>query len=371
MPKLGGNALSDGGGLSCAMRVQKTEFAEKMCGCSHTHTRDSRPQAPERGLNPRRLLRTLLCLACPLLTAFWSAPTSRGSDAPGSNLATFRMFVNGEIPIKEAVVHRTLKEGARALGDVRWRFSLQDGGRSWYVQVLDPPDLNHRTFGASLAQLWEVGDKTLHVVDKGCAKGSEPYGASFQRTLLWNTVALGLPSDWGAVREAPVKSVTWAGDRFEAMQSVPGEHGLAAHTRSVRGRVKLKNGRPIEALNESGRILAVYEYRGAGPIPSAWTETTGPYTVQFEFEGLELGTNALCGAKGFLPGSFATSANPHCYIWTNDVAYGVTDSGLWRTSDAIRGKPRRTGLVAMVAIVAATLSCLFAYYVIQRKRKVR
>ena len=314
--------------------------------------------------NPIRLLSASPIQACVLLLLLL-VPRLRANSPPESDFATFQKFVNGEIPIKEAVVHRTLTLRGKLVNSQRWRFSLQDGGKSWYVQDLEPHNLYHSTSGASLAQLWHVGDETLHVVDKACTERSGPYTMTdFNRSLLWLAVSLGLPCEQDALE---VPSVKWMGNRFEAMQTVRTGDGKSI-TRMAHGEVKLKDGRPSETVDESGRVIATYEYPDAGPIPKAWIASGGE--VRFEFERLELGTNALCGAEGFLPGSFATTSNVHCSIWTNDVAYMVTDSGLWRASDIVQ--PRKTGSMAMIAIVAVTFfSCLVLYYANQKKRKVK
>lgn len=316
--------------------------------------------AAGRRPNPIHLLSAPPIHACVLLLLLL-VPRLRASSPPESDFATFQKFVNGEIPIKEAVVHRTLMKG-KLVNSQRWRFSLQDGGKSWYVQNLESQyNPNHTTCGASLAQLWVVGDKALDVGDKACAEGSGPYKMTrFERSLLWRAVSLGLPCEQDALQVPPVK---WMGSRFEAMKTVPITGQEKSISQMAHGEVKLKDGRPSETVDESGRVIATYEYEDAGPIPKAWIAYGGE--VRIEFERLELGTNALCGEEGFLPGSFATSFNLLCSIWTNDVEYNVKQSGLWRASGVVQ--PRKTGSMAMIAIVAVTFSGVCLYYMRTKK----
>ena len=317
--------------------------------------------AAGRRPNAIRLSSAPPILACVLLLLLL-VPRLCASSPPESDFATFQKFVNGEIPIKEAVVHRTLTLKGKLVNSQRWRFSLQDGGKSWYVQDLEPHNLYHSTSGASLAQLWVVGVESLNVVDKACAERSGPYTMTdFNRSLLWLAVSLGLPCEQDALEVAPVK---WMGNRFEAMQTVRTGDGKSI-TRMAHGEVKLKDGRPSETVDESGRVIATYEYQDTGAIPKAWIASAGE--VRFEFERLELGTNSLCGEEGFLPGSFAKSFNLLCSIWTNEVAYNVKQSGLWRASDTVQ--PRRTGSMAMIAIVAVTFSGVCLYYMRTKKNE--
>jgi hypothetical protein len=354
----------------------------------HTHTRGPHPQVPERRLHPRRFLHGPLNFACLLPVFLCLAPMCRASSGTppvpqtqSTNFEFFKEFVNGEIPIKEAVVYQTLWKARKLINEERWRFSLQDGGGSWYVQDIEAQGTHfyrrdHRTCGASVAQFWLVNDKVLDVVDKSCSEASVPYKtAGHDRGIMWSAVSLGVPSQYG---KRP--RVRWTRNRFEVMQTVLNGPGRPTTTRIVHGEIRLKDGRPDELVEEGGRIIARYEYEGPGPIPSAFTAYGAyPYSggdpglegaeVRYEFQRLELGGNALCGAAGFLPGSFARTANLLCSVWTNGVQYNVGDSGIFlapRTAN-----PRRTGSIGMLAIVVATFSCLFAYYVIQKKRKVK
>ncbi len=334
---------------------------------THTRPAPARPCAPHRFLLPPALLNS-----ASLLLALWCvAPVSRANGAPppvsqmaNTNFEFFKKFVNGQVPIKEGMMYRTLWKNGRVVNREQWLFSLQDGGRSWYVYNVTF-NRGHQTMGASLTQLWCVGDKLVDVVDKTRAKGSTVYDGGFvMRGFLREAVSLGIPFEDMTVEMKPVK---WTGTHFESLRRAG--VGPRSVIRVAHGKVRLRDGRPSELVDDHGRITAIYEYQDMGPIPRAWTQTVGPYVVRDELVRLELGTNALCGARGFLPGSFARSANLLCFVETNGATYAVTERGLWNTADRVKASPRTTGSVAMIAIVVAAFSALFAYYIIQKKER--
>jgi len=81
-----------------------------------------------------------------------------------ARLATFQKFVNGEVPVKEAVVYRELsKTNGTVLNREWWRLGYQND--TWFVQRLIPVATNSSHLvprdaicGASFAQLWTVSE---------------------------------------------------------------------------------------------------------------------------------------------------------------------------------------------------------------------
>ncbi len=136
-----------------------------------------------------------------------ATPTAgQGSTANTANakLALFQDFVNGNVPVKEAVVYRKItKPDGTMVNQEWWRFGCQ--GSTWYVQRLRPDTNNpsslvplggHQVGGASYTHLWIIDDRNVHLAAKESAEGSLLTKAGLP-TLLQTALSLGLPRKFG------------------------------------------------------------------------------------------------------------------------------------------------------------------------------
>ena len=115
-------------------------------------------------------------------------------------LLTFQKFVNGEIPIKEAIVYRTIaKTNGIVFNEQWWRFACQEG--TWYCQQLKPDDSNPTNWistalsqvcGESYTSFWKINDAMIGVADKKFAHGSD-LDYLPERFLLFEALSLGIP----------------------------------------------------------------------------------------------------------------------------------------------------------------------------------
>jgi hypothetical protein len=76
---------------------------------------------------------------CIIATLFiTTVQIGRCDQANDAAPATFQKFVNGEVPVKEAIVYRELSDtiSGKVLNKEWWRFGYQND--SWFVQRLKP-----------------------------------------------------------------------------------------------------------------------------------------------------------------------------------------------------------------------------------------
>jgi peroxiredoxin len=271
-------------------------------------------------------------LFCILLVA----PPGR-AQTPDAGLVTFQKFVNGEVPVKEAVVYRELSDtNGKVLNKEWWRFGCQNG--SWFVQRLIP-DTNDSsklvpressTVGASDTQFWVVDDQNLDVAEKNVAKGSLPDSfGMFYRSLLLSALSLGIPRQYDAlsITDAPVK---WNGLEFNTIvRSKWDKGGIVMAKAPMPGHLTLeKNGLPTSAVypgvGQFSGGVANYQYVSPdlNEIPKIFTVRLHNEKFRFEFISLVLGTNNLTATGGYAPSLFADPKLKRTVsVYTNELAY--------------------------------------------------
>src|SRR5882672_9613574 len=190
---------------------------------------------------------------------------AQDTDSP---LETFQRFVNGKVPVKDAVVYRRLTKPDGTLMNEEWmRFGYQDKTMFVFRLTRDTNNASQlislprpETFGASFDQVWTISDRTLHVADKEFAFGSVPDTAgAFPRSLVINSLALGIPC-------LENTNIQWSGSNFTSKILIHRDiTGIANETVSVKGRLLLgADGIPTGAeysgsANSNDRSVA-YEY---------------------------------------------------------------------------------------------------------------
>ncbi|HEV2390839.1 MAG TPA: hypothetical protein VG146_00610 [Verrucomicrobiae bacterium] len=324
--------------------------------------------------------RAILSAALSLL----SAASSHAGVAADSKLATFQKFVNGEISIREATVYRKITERGKVINQGWWRFSWQKDGQTWYVQLLIPdkqepsklvPQEGNCVCGASLKEFWVVSDKDVHVAAKGQASGSCPdeYG-SLYRNLMFSALSLGVPRRKDVLS---VSEVRWEGVRFTT--AVPTNFVLNRVTGSgaITGKLNVApDGLPRSAEYPSlGNFMGgsvTYQHEQQSAIPVIFTVQDSKWAMRYEFLSLELGSNELQHADGFLPGDFAKAKlNRHFTYWTNDRPYSLTDRGFAPAFGLTPvGAPlRTTGTLIMLLLSVVSATFLALWYWRQRKKQ--
>lgn len=272
-------------------------------------------------------------------------PNLHGQEAD-PRLATFKAFVNGGVPVKEAVVYREVSKADGTLVNKEWwRFGWQSG--TWYVQRLVPNTndpakpftrASDSVIGASLTNVWSVSDRNLHLAENAVARGSKPdsYGA-FERSLMLGALSLGLPrnSQLHAILDG---QIGWGLLTFSTPTT----------TKRVSGRIELgDDGLPVAAIvpaeGDFPGQTTVYEFAPTNVgIPKVFViKSSDGLTVRHEFLSLQLGTNDLTATGGYVPALFADmKLQRGVTVWTNDLDYFLSD-GEFRPS--FRPQTPKTG----------------------------
>jgi len=285
----------------------------------------------------------LLCV----LLLFLAAASRICGQPTNARLATFQKFVNAELPVKEAVMHREYRELSStnhiAPNHEWWRFGYQNG--TWFVQRLKPDATNSARLvpndssvcGASFAQFWMVSDKYLYLAAKNVAAGSVPdKSGAFRRTLMIEALSLGVPRELNLLNlaEAPV---AWNGLEFDTIVgSIHDSRGAVLATAPLRGRLKLgDNGLPALAeypgVGQFSGGSVTYEYApDTVGIPERFTVRYSNTLLRCEFLSLTLGPNELAGTDGYVPSQFADMKLKRLVkLYTNGLGYEQRDGKLY------------------------------------------
>jgi hypothetical protein len=305
------------------------------------------------------------------------------AGATNARLALFQDFVNGQVPVKEAVVYRRIsKPDSTVANQEWWRFGCQEN--TWFVQRLQPdkddpsklvPLPGNEVIGASHEFQWIVSDKYVDAVPKTLARGSSPdtHGA-FPRSLMFCALSLGLPRRTGmaSIDEAAIE---WNGLRFRTVVgSKRDKTGAVLETAMIEGQLTLgENGLPASAefpgagQFPSGSVTYEYGVDTAG-IPAAFTVEYADSVRQYRYEFLSL-TRAVDDASqadGYGPSQFADLNLVRLItVWTNDKPYSLIKGKLWPAFGArhIYGQePRRNGPIILISLAAAASTILALWY---------
>lgn len=204
------------------------------------------------------------------------APTLGKSQSDATPFSIFQAYVNGELPVKEAIVYRRISQHDKITNQEWWRFGWQVN--SWYVQRLEPdqsqsgdlvPLKGGVVLGKSYDHLWVVGDDFIHVAKEGWVLGSVLDRAGrFPRSLLFSALSLGLPrrSDVISLDESPIH---WEDSEFETVRNANRSGQGPPSLVRTKGQVVLGSGGLPEAAHyaEAGPMLGgtvTYRYVADG-----------------------------------------------------------------------------------------------------------
>jgi len=282
-----------------------------------------------------------------------------GLPAAGQTLNTnfelFKQFIVGQVPVREAVVYRTVTREGKLVNEEWFRFAYQPGD-TWFVQRLIPDASITNSLvprddiivGASTTTRWNLGAKVMEVVDKAYASGSNPekFGA-FYSSLVYGIMNLQLP--------VPVE---WHGLEFTTAQGATGQ-------------ITLDNGRPVEAKwtvkrpggtnGERDVNWSRYDYVGSSNgLPRAFTLADSRFTFEYRFVSLALGADPNVGTNGYIPAMFSPALKESVMFWTNDQSYFLA-GGLLQSTKLPPGARVYTGerrvwpllVLVGVALIAA------------------
>ena len=267
---------------------------------------------------------------CAALALSAAAALLAGLPAAGQTLNTnfefFKQFIVGQVPVREAVVYRTLTREGKLVNEEWFRFAYQPGD-TWFVQRLIPdatitnnlvPRDDH-IVGASTTTFWNLGEKNMEVVDKAYASGSNPekFGL-FYRGLVYGTMNLQLPGP-----------VEWHGLEFTNAQGATGQ-------------IMLDNGLPAGAkwtvkrqgsTNEGWDVIwSRYDYAGSSNgLPRAFSLAGSGFTFESRFVSLVLGADPKLGTNGYIPAMFSPALKETVMFWTNDQSYFLAGGRLQST----------------------------------------
>jgi len=323
-----------------------------------------------------RIKRAILLIF--IASAIWSLPImSAHGQLTNANFQRFQQFVNGEIPVQEAIIYRRL---TRTNGTVAnqdwWRFGYQQN--TWYVERLIPdpkdpsklvPRPNGDICGAAFSELWTVSDKDIHAVRKDLAAGSIPNTfARMSENLMFSTLSLGVPRrlDLPTLKQAQIE---WDGLEFKTI--VPGKVDIRTsavlEAKPLKGEIIVNHqGMPssieYSTVDGFGGGVVTYEYApDSQGIPSAFNSKYSDEEFRYEFISLALGTNEFDTASGYVPSMFVATSNNdrHITIWTNSLPYSVIGS---KTQPAFGVHQQRNGSIILIFLIIASATFLVLFY---------
>lgn len=262
---------------------------------------------------------------------------------PDPRIATFQKFVNGEVPIKESIVKRTITDNGDKHVHREWyRFGCQDNGETFYVQLLEPdkqdpsklvPVAGNTVCGASLTQLWTISDGNIHSANRTNASGSVPdtFG-SLYRNMMHSALSLGVPRLYDAQTIQELR-VEWNSLAFTTKAYFKEDRkDSVAQIVTKKGQLKIgTNGLPasidFQTLDQSPNPTVTYQYSAESTgIPTVFIVKYPGTELRYEFLSLDLGTNDLSATGGYMPSLFADPKQERIISrWTNDLDYTVID----------------------------------------------
>lgn len=299
-----------------------------------------------------------------------------GGEQTSANLDQVKTFINGKIPIKNALVFRDIRAAdGRVLNREWFRFGYQNG--TWFAQRLSPDAkepsklTNHPlgvVVGASDRELWTISDENMHVAELGRSRGSVPEAfGSLERSLVFSTLALGVPRrlDITLLSESEIQ---WNGTRFSSQVITNiGAHGESLKLGTVQGEFEFGSGGRViglrhPSLGKYPSRLVRYEYPPdrTNTIPARFIVEADGRIMTYEFLALDLGENESVSGAGYLPGMFAVNNAARNYtFWTNDRPYSFIEGHFQRAYGSANRRATTTIFLG-VGLVAASVSA-FAY----------
>lgn len=311
----------------------------------------------------------VLALLTAALRAFCGQTTN-------SQLDIFQKFVNGMVPVREAVVYRIIagKDGTMVNQDW-WKFGLQ--GETWYVERLQPstndpemlvPRPGSAVYGASVEDMWAVSDKDVHIAAKTVAANSLLDRNSAERNLMFSALSLGLPRmlDIRTLADAPI---VWKGLQFHSTVAIKRSRTGAVVAKAViRGELTVST---VGAVPESAEFQGSgefpsgsirYEYQQDFPsVPKIFIAKYGGREYRYKFLSLVLASNDAILSGGYTPSMFAKKepVERHVTFWTNGKAYSLIRSNLVPAFGAYEAQKRHGGIfLALLAIISALFLAL-------------
>lgn len=323
------------------------------------------------------------------LTSRPTAGHASTSIVVNAKFALFQDFVNGKVPIKEAVVYRKITKPDSSWVNLEWwRFGYQEN--TWFVQRLQPdpsnssnlvPLWNHEVCGASYAMLWLITDRDVEVAPKQSSTGSLPeINGSLPRSLVHAALSLSLPRQFDK-REISEVPFAWEGTHFRTVRyDGPDEKGTRI-TVTQEGDVKLGvNGLPALAQwsdihgFRGGKVA--YEY---GPdtqgVPVAFTaQGAGDvHSYRYQFLALKLASNDLSETEGYVPGLFADMKLARTVSISTNDQYWILIKGQFvsgaRPAHVYGEGPKRKGPLILISLAFGASTILALWYQRAEKKK--
>ncbi len=274
------------------------------------------------------------------LVVFWGAASNVNADVNADRTALFKQFVNGEVPIKEAVVYREMSStNGTVLNREWWRFGYQKD--TWFVQCLTPNPTNQAqlipknsgVYGQSFNQFWFVTDNSLITAAKEVAAGSWVATSSrFERSLIFEALSLGVPRNYSTLYLTNA-TVKWEDMKFETSVVSKRDHqGNALITSTLVGQLNIGTNGFVHSVEypSIGDFMGdciIFEYAADSlGIPDSYTEHTPQHIFRYQLLSLVLGKNALAMPNGYEPAAFVDmKLNRNVCFCTNELSYSQRD----------------------------------------------
>jgi len=303
---------------------------------------------------------------------------SQITNGNNDKLLVFQKFVNGEIPVKEAVVYRrSEKYDGAVLNQEWWRFGYQNG--TWYCQRLEPeannptnlvPKPMNTVCGASFAQYWTIDDSYIDLAENSKVKGSSPdtYAQGY-RSLMFAALSLGLPriSDVLNIDDAQIQwnnlaFTTVRASKFDEQWNILG-------TATTKGRLILgDNDEPSSAefsgVNQetpAGSVTYEFDTTNTTGVPNAFLVKYPDHRVGYRFLRITLGASDLTKTDGYAPALFADMSIARTIrIWTNSHSYTLNDGRFIPNFETAH--PKRIGPLILIVIIVTAGFFLTLWY---------
>jgi|GEM_PF-2731972 len=292
-------------------------------------------------------------------------------------LGRFQKFVNGEIPVQEAIVYRTVaKTNGIVFNKQWWRFAYQEG--TWYCQQLKPDDSNPTNLipsamngvcGKSYTSFWKINDAIIEVADKNFVRDSH-LDYVFERFLMLSALSLNLPRITQAF-DIQDSYIEWDNLKYRSIVVSKRDKANKVAKSPIEGWLVLgADGAPILSEHPGVGVFPAgkthYYYTSlAESIPTEFISTNDVSIVDEKFILLKLGKTDLKKTGGYVPSMFADmKVHRDVAVWTNSKSYYLENGKLVDTSTILtfdnqkkqKGFERLTVSLCVLAAVSAFLT---------------
>ena len=288
-------------------------------------------------------------------------------------LETYKEWVNGEIPIREAVVHYQSFMSNRVVSEDWFRFGIQ--ARTFYFERLIPADPLTKTnlvrrknvLGYSRSHVWNATEEGVSIaelrlppLDLACPTNSPEQSLLPCAQIAKAAHTLGLTS-------AKYGQVVWRDDGTFTAPTYTTENNKGV----IEGVVNHMgpSGPEVVGVNHSvyGQFELRYAYAPSGSIESFTRFRGGVLEAKWTFKVLLTGVVNLAATDGYVPSLFLMNGRKRdALFWTNNVAYNLANDGTFFQVSTADSSLRKRVFPYLIAL-AASIVLIGLILILRRK----